>query len=107
MPAHEALRQRILSHEQVLDLQLDRASGESAAPHEPYQGVHPAMYLRERGKATILVLEQSWLVDDRLLPPCDACQPAQGRQIARDHHPSDLTPALASRSTDHTHRPCC
>lgn len=100
VPAHEALRQRILSHDRMLDLQLDRASGESAAPHEPYQGVHPTMHLLERGKATILVLEQSWLVDDRLLPPCDACQPAQGRQIARIRLHYDLTPALAQIETD-------
>lgn len=98
--AHEALRQRILDHELLLELQLERAGGESAAPHEPYQAVHPTMRLLERGKATILVVEQPWLVDGRLLPPCTACQPTQGRQIARIRLHYDLTPALAQIETD-------
>ena len=101
MPAHEALRQRILAHERMLDLQLSRTTEEQAAPREPYQGVHPTMRLLERGKATILVVEQPWLVDGRLLAPsCTDCRSAQGKQIARIRLHYDLTPALAQIETD-------
>ena len=98
--AHQALRQRILHHPLMLDLQLNPLSAEVTPPT---MGAAPLTeQLIERGKETILVVEQPWLVDSRLLVKgCPGCQhlPA-GKTLVRVRLDYALTPALARIETD-------
>ena len=96
--AHQALRQRILHHPLMLDLQLLQ----TAASSIPNVSSPPTQQLIERGKETILVVEKPWLVDSRLLmKSCPKCQPLPpGKTLVRVRLDYALTPALARIETD-------
>ncbi|MBP8065139.1 MAG: HAMP domain-containing protein [Aeromonadaceae bacterium] len=98
--AHQALRQRILHHPLMLDLQL--LPLQTAASSIPNVSSPPTQQLIERGKETILVVEKPWLVDSRLLmKSCPKCQPLPpGKTLVRVRLDYALTPALARIETD-------
>ena len=98
--AHEALRQRILHHPLMLDLQLEPLSAEVTPT--PTATTPLSQQLIERGKETILVVKKPWLVDSRLLvKACPECQPKTvGKTLVRVRLDYALTPALAQIETD-------
>lgn len=98
--AHQALRQRILHHPLMLNLQLRPLPMEF--PPAPMASAQLTQQLVERGKETILVVEQPWLVDSRLLAgACAECRSLPpGKRMTLVRLDYALTPALAQIETD-------